>query len=137
MINLNQSYLLKVMLQCLPSSLGALTSPRKTFSSATGAGCGSPPSSPRYVCILKTGNTAYLFHSVARFQSLYLPSNQVWITLHIWFPRSNRLASTDQIFGTPSYSGLLTDISFMFNRRSDSGRLKFRHVYIYRHANRG
>ena len=52
---------------------------------------------------------------------------QVWITLHIWFPRSNRLASTDQIFGTPSYSGLLTELSFMLNRRSDSGRLKFRY----------
>ena len=35
-----------------------------------------------------------------------------------------------QIFGTPSYNGLLFVNSLIFNRRSDSGRLKFRSSVI-------
>ena len=43
----------------------------------------------------------------------------LWVTYHIWFPRSTRLASTEQIFGTPWYEGLFIDHSIILNRRKD------------------
>jgi chitin synthase len=43
----------------------------------------------------------------------------IWITLHIWYPKSPRLASTEQIFGTPWYEALFIDQSLMLNRRKD------------------
>lgn len=52
--------------------------------------------------------------------------SQVWITMHIWIPKSRRLASTEQMFGTPYYSGLLLEQSIAMNRRSDSGKRTFR-----------
>ena len=50
----------------------------------------------------------------------------MWIGGHIWRPKSRRLASTEQMFGTPYYSGLLIDTSMIFNRRSDKGACDFR-----------
>ena len=47
--------------------------------------------------------------------------SQFWIALHIWFPRSQRLASTEQLFHVPYYNGLFVEQSVMFNRRSDDG----------------
>lgn len=49
-----------------------------------------------------------------------------WIVNHIWFPKSQRLASTEQMFGVPWYCGLLLDQSIMANRRSDRGRARMR-----------
>ena len=46
----------------------------------------------------------------------------LWTTFHIWYPRSNRLASTEQIFGTPWYEGLLIDQTLMLNRRKDGNQ---------------
>ena len=43
----------------------------------------------------------------------------LWVTHHIWFPRSTRLASTEQIFGTPWYEGLFIDQALILNRRKD------------------
>ena len=43
----------------------------------------------------------------------------LWITGHIWFPRSTRLASSEQIFSLPWYEGLLIDQMLMLNRRKD------------------
>ena len=43
----------------------------------------------------------------------------LWITRHIWFPKSPRLASTEQIFGTPFFDALFIDQSLMLNRRRD------------------
>ena len=45
--------------------------------------------------------------------------SQIWITAHIWFPTSPRLASTEDIFGTPMYCSLLIDQSLILNRRAD------------------
>ena len=39
--------------------------------------------------------------------------------MHIWFPKSTRLASTEQIFGSPMYSSLMIDQSLVLNRRRD------------------
>ena len=50
----------------------------------------------------------------------------VWICSHIWIPKSQRLASTEQMFGTPYYSGLLIEQDMACNRRSCNGRIKFR-----------
>ena len=43
----------------------------------------------------------------------------LWVTQHVWFPRSPRLASTEQIFSTPWYEGLFIDQTLMLNRRKD------------------
>ena len=45
--------------------------------------------------------------------------SQLWVTLHIWFPNTQRLASTEQIFGAPMYNSLLIDQSVVLNRRRD------------------
>ncbi|TRY63908.1 hypothetical protein TCAL_11841 [Tigriopus californicus] len=52
--------------------------------------------------------------------------SNMWIVNHIWFPKSQRLASTEQMFGVPWYCGLLVDQSLMANRRSDKGRARMR-----------
>jgi hypothetical protein len=51
-----------------------------------------------------------------------------WITSHIWVPKNRRLASTEQMFGTPYYSGLLLEQDITLNRRSDSGKMRFRYT---------
>ena len=43
----------------------------------------------------------------------------VWINIHIWYPKSPRLATSEQIFGTPWYDGLFIDVSLIMNRRRD------------------
>lgn len=40
----------------------------------------------------------------------------LWITQHLWSPKSPRLASTEQIFSTPYYEGLFLETSLMLNR---------------------
>ena len=45
--------------------------------------------------------------------------SQVWLTTHIWFPKSFRLAPTEKLFVTPMYSALLIDQSLVLNRRRD------------------
>ena len=52
--------------------------------------------------------------------------SSLWICSHIWQPKSQRLASTEQMFGTPYYSGLLLEQDIALNRRKDSGKMKFR-----------
>ena len=46
----------------------------------------------------------------------------IWITRHIWNPKSPRLASTEQIFGTPYFDAIFIDQSLMLNRRKDGMR---------------
>lgn len=50
-------------------------------------------------------------------------SSQLWITMHIWFPKSPRLASTEQIFCTPMYSSIFIDQSLTMNRRKDGRKV--------------
>jgi len=45
--------------------------------------------------------------------------SQTWITLHIWTPKCERLATTEKLFVTPMYNGLLIDQSLGLNRRRD------------------
>ncbi|KAK3909060.1 Chitin synthase chs-2 [Frankliniella fusca] len=45
--------------------------------------------------------------------------SQTWITLHIWTPKCERLATTEKLFVTPMYQGLLIDQSMAMNRRRD------------------
>lgn len=45
--------------------------------------------------------------------------SQTWITLHIWTPKCERLATTEKLFVNPMYSGLLIDQSMALNRRRD------------------
>ena len=42
--------------------------------------------------------------------------SQTWITLHIWTPQCERLASTEKLFVTPMYCSLLIDQSLSLNR---------------------
>lgn len=45
--------------------------------------------------------------------------SQTWITLHIWTPKCERLATTEKLFVNPMYNGLLIDQSMALNRRRD------------------
>jgi len=51
--------------------------------------------------------------------------SQTWISLHIWTPQCERLASTEKLFVTPMYCSLLIDQSLCLNRRrDDEGEVK-------------
>ena len=43
----------------------------------------------------------------------------LWINVHIWFPKSPKLAESEQIFCTPYYDGLFIDQSLVMNRRAE------------------
>nr|XP_018916999.1 PREDICTED: uncharacterized protein LOC109044007 isoform X3 [Bemisia tabaci] len=45
--------------------------------------------------------------------------SQTWITLHIWTPKCERLATTEKLFVRPMYDSLLIDQSMALNRRCD------------------
>lgn len=45
--------------------------------------------------------------------------SQAWISLHIWTPKCERLATTEKLFVTPMYNALLIDQSMALNRRRD------------------
>ncbi|GAB0097474.1 Chitin synthase [Sergentomyia squamirostris] len=45
--------------------------------------------------------------------------SQTWITLHIWTPKCERLATTEKLFVSPMYNSLLIDQSMALNRRRD------------------
>ncbi|KAJ2953678.1 hypothetical protein O0L34_g1295 [Tuta absoluta] len=45
--------------------------------------------------------------------------SQTWITIHIWTPKAERLASTEKLFVNPMYNGLLIDQSMALNRKRD------------------
>lgn len=45
--------------------------------------------------------------------------SQMWITLHIWRPKVDRLMSTEVLFCMPMYESLLVDQSLALNRRHD------------------
>ncbi|GAB6030579.1 hypothetical protein CHUAL_007440 [Chamberlinius hualienensis] len=47
--------------------------------------------------------------------------SQIWISGHIWKPNNEHLLSTDKLFASPLYCGLLIDQSLMHNRNSDKG----------------
>ncbi|KAF8790062.1 Chitin synthase chs-2 like protein [Argiope bruennichi] len=51
--------------------------------------------------------------------------SQTWITVHIWTPKCERLASTEKLFVNPMYCGVLIDQSVSLNRRrDDEGEIK-------------
>ncbi|XP_054721541.1 LOW QUALITY PROTEIN: chitin synthase chs-2-like [Uloborus diversus] len=51
--------------------------------------------------------------------------SQTWITVHIWTPKCERLASTEKLFVNPMYCGVLIDQSVALNRRrDDEGEIK-------------
>lgn len=60
----------------------------------------------------------FVFQQHAWIWLLWLLS-QTWITLHIWTPKCERLATTEKLFVTPMYQGLLIDQSMAMNRRRD------------------
>ncbi|KAG6465776.1 hypothetical protein O3G_MSEX015383, partial [Manduca sexta] len=45
--------------------------------------------------------------------------SQTWITIHIWTPKAERLASTEKLYVLPMYNGLLIDQSMALNRKRD------------------
>lgn len=46
-------------------------------------------------------------------------TSQAWITIHIWMPRCERLATTDKLFVNPMYCGAIIDQSLALSRRRD------------------
>jgi chitin synthase len=45
--------------------------------------------------------------------------SQAWVTSHLWNPKSDKNASTEMLFVTPMYNGLLIDQSLTLNRRRE------------------
>lgn len=43
--------------------------------------------------------------------------SQTWVTLHIWTPKCERLATTEKLFARPMYDSLLIDQSLGMNRK--------------------
>lgn len=76
------------------------------------------PSRLFFQCPATGSLLSYSWHSSTWIFLIWLVS-YLWVTAHIWFPRSERLASTEQIFSTPAYDGLFIDQSLMLNRRRD------------------
>ena len=63
--------------------------------------------------------------------------SQCWLTVHIWIPKSQRLASTAQMFATPLYNSLVLEQSLMLNRRCDSGKDSRRFDFKKKHFEDG
>ncbi|KAF7489320.1 Chitin synthase 8 [Sarcoptes scabiei] len=45
--------------------------------------------------------------------------SQIWVSVHIWNPKCERLATTEKIFILPMYTSVLIDQSLAMNRRRD------------------
>lgn len=61
--------------------------------------------------------------------------SQIWISIHIFVPRCERLAPTEKLFVTPMYNGLLVDQSLALNRRrDDEGEVKTEDLELDRYA---
>ena len=45
--------------------------------------------------------------------------SQTWVTIHVWIPKCERLATTEKLFVNPMYSSVLIDQSLAMNRRRD------------------
>ena len=76
------------------------------------------PSRMFFQCPATGSLLSYSWHSSTWVFLIWLVS-YLWVTAHIWFPKSPKLASTEQIFSTPAYDGLFIDQSLMLNRRRD------------------
>ncbi|RWS27551.1 chitin synthase 1-like protein, partial [Leptotrombidium deliense] len=98
--------------------------------------------------IFKISNTCkhlYFFSSIRGYVTLQCPSNefwfcnniywffiiwvfvfvsQVWTTVHLWSPHSERLATTEKLFVTPMYCSAFIDQSLMLNRIRSQNYIK-------------
>lgn len=59
------------------------------------------------------------FNNIHAFMWLIWLISQAWITVHIWMPRCERLATTDKLFVNPMYCGVIIDQSLVLSRRRD------------------
>lgn len=59
------------------------------------------------------------FTNIHAFMWLIWLISQAWITVHIWMPRCERLATTDKLFVNPMYCGAIIDQSLALSRRRD------------------
>ena len=57
--------------------------------------------------------------------------SQLWITSHIWYPKSPRLATTEEIFGSPGFSSAFIDQSLVLNRRRDGEPFAVMSCYVH------
>lgn len=65
----------------------------------------------------------FVFKQCSWLSVLWLFS-QTWVTRNLWYPKSNRNASTEKLFVIPMYSGLIVDQSMALNRRRDDDEFK-------------
>lgn len=59
------------------------------------------------------------FFNLHAFMWLAWLLSQTWISIHIWTPKCERLATTEKLFVSPMYTSVLIDQSLAFNRRRD------------------
>lgn len=77
---------------------------------------------PSYVFFKVSNNIENLTDLLSQWEKwLWIPwlMSQAWITMHIWTPYCERLATSDRIFAVSSYDSLIIDQSLMLNRRKD------------------
>ena len=68
-----------------------------------------------------TSNLMDWLHNYGSWYFLLWFTSSIWICRHIWIPKSLRMATTEQMYGTPYYSGLFTEQDMALNRRSGNG----------------
>jgi chitin synthase len=57
------------------------------------------------------------YNYISTFMWIISLASQIWISIHVWFSTSERLASTEKLFITPMYSSVIIDQSLAMNRR--------------------
>lgn len=76
------------------------------------------------------------FINIHAFMWLVWLISQAWITVHIWMPRCERLATTDKLFVNPMYCGVIIDQSLALSRRRDEeSEIKSEDVNLNANAN--
>ena len=95
----------------------------------------------KYICeVTEVLNLKYIFwrsdihlneeiHSIDYLESvLWILAlfSQLWITCHIWEPKSERMAKTENLFSKPEFNCVFIDQSLILNRRIDSEKIQIR-----------
>ncbi len=57
------------------------------------------------------------YNYISTFMWILSLASQIWISIHIWFSTSERLASTEKLFIIPMYSSVIIDQSLAMNKR--------------------
>ncbi|XP_046338374.2 chitin synthase chs-2-like isoform X1 [Haliotis rufescens] len=107
----------------MPILIGTLIADCETWkSNSTGSWIAALPSEMFWTCDIHGLSVNYLSKLMTDY---WLPVaiawwfSFIWITIHIWYPRVERLVQTERLFIQPLYCGLFLEQSLILNRRRD------------------